>query len=121
MLYGASCGGKESVPQSPQVVKILSDLVNNRAQDPEKILSATFPLNWIKSHPNVTFPGSTEIVTSNILRQQFNLNEEWLVTSWSGVPRISQPALVITGTEDVAVPAVNSLLLAQIIPDGLCR
>jgi alpha/beta hydrolase family protein len=42
ILYGASCGGKENVPQAPQVVKILSDLVKNRTQDPEKILSITF-------------------------------------------------------------------------------
>jgi hypothetical protein len=67
ILYGASCGGKENVPQAPQVVKILSDLVNNRTQDPEKILSITFPLNWVNSHPNVSFSKSTEIVTSNIL------------------------------------------------------
>jgi pimeloyl-ACP methyl ester carboxylesterase len=120
ILYGASCGGKENIPQIPQVVKILSDLVNNRTQDSEKILSLTFPLNWVKSHPNVTFPKSTEIVTSNILRQQFNLNEEWLATNWSGVcsqlTKISQPTLIITGTEDVAVPAANSLILAQKIP-----
>ncbi len=120
ILYGASCGGKENVPQAPQVVKILSDLVNNRTQDPEKILSITFPLNWVNSHPNVSFPKSTEIVTSNILIQQFNLNEAWLATNWSGVcnqlSRISRPTLVITGTEDVAVPAANSLLLTQIIP-----
>jgi pimeloyl-ACP methyl ester carboxylesterase len=122
ILYGASCGGKENVPQTPQVVKILSDLVYNHTEDPEKILSVTFPLNWVKSHPNITFPRSTEVVTSNILRQQFNLNEEWLATNWSGVcsqlTKISQPTLVITGTEDVAVPAGNSLILAHKIPDA---
>jgi hypothetical protein len=82
ILYGASCGGKENIPQTPQVVKILSDLVNNRTQDPEKVLSVTFPLEWVKSHSNITFPKSTEIVTSNILRQQFNLNEQWLAINW---------------------------------------
>ena len=120
ILYGASCGGKENVPQTAQVVKILSDLVNNRTQDPEKILSVTFPLEWVKSHPSVTFPESTEIITSNILRQQFNLNEKWFATNWGGVcdqlTKISQPTLVITGTKDVAVPAANSLILAQKIP-----
>jgi pimeloyl-ACP methyl ester carboxylesterase len=120
ILYGATCGGKENIPQTPQVVKILSDLVNNRTQDPEKILSVTFPLEWVKSHPNRTIPESKEIVTSNTLKQQFNLNEGWLATNWSGVcsqlTKISKPTLVITGTEDVAVPAANSLILAQKIP-----
>ncbi|MFY9871216.1 MAG: alpha/beta hydrolase [Candidatus Nitrosopolaris sp.] len=105
---------------TPQVIKILSDLVTNRTQDPEKILSVTFPVEWVKSHPNVTIPKSKEIVTSNTLMQQFNLNEAWLATNWSGVcshlTKISKPTLIITGTEDVAVPAANSLILAQKIP-----
>jgi pimeloyl-ACP methyl ester carboxylesterase len=108
ILYGATCGGEENIPQTPQVVKILSDLVNNRTQDPEKILSVTFPLEWVKSHSNTT------------IKQQFNLNEGWLATNWSGVcsqlTKISKPTLVITGTEDVAVPGANSLILAQKIP-----
>ena len=76
ILYGATCGGEENIPQTPQVVKILSDLVNNRTQDPEKILSVTFPLEWVKSHANRTIPESKEIVTSNTLKQQFNLNKD---------------------------------------------
>jgi pimeloyl-ACP methyl ester carboxylesterase len=120
ILYGATCGGEGNISQSPQVVKILSDLVNNRTQDPEKILSVTFPLEWVKSHPNIAIPKSKEIVTSNTLKQQFNLNEGWLATNWSGVcsqlTKISKPTLIITGTEDVAVPAANSLILAQKIP-----
>ena len=83
ILYGATCGGEGNIPQTPQVVKILSDLVNNRTQDPEKILSVTFPLEWVKSHPNRTIPESKEIVTSNTLKQQFILNEGWLATNWS--------------------------------------
>lgn len=49
VLCGVSCGGRENVPQATQVVKILSDLVSNRTQDPEKILSVTFPPEWVKS------------------------------------------------------------------------
>ena len=44
ILYAASCGGKENIPQTPQVAKILSDFVYNRSQDPGKLLSVTFPL-----------------------------------------------------------------------------
>jgi pimeloyl-ACP methyl ester carboxylesterase len=39
-----------------------------------------------------------------------------IVTNWSGIcddlAKISNPVLIITGTEDVAVPAANSLILA---------
>jgi pimeloyl-ACP methyl ester carboxylesterase len=122
ILYGASCGGQEGIPQSSEVVKALSDVVNNRTQDVETFLSVTFPPEWIKEHPDYleTFPKSAEIVPSTTLVQQFNAVEKWLDTNWSGVcsqlSNISKPTLIITGTEDVAVPAANSLILVQKIP-----
>jgi pimeloyl-ACP methyl ester carboxylesterase len=122
ILYGASCGGQEGIPQSPQVVKIISDLVNNRTQDVSAFLSITFPPEWIKEYPDYleSFPKSAEIVPPTTLVKQFNAVEKWLDTNWSGVcsqlPNISKPTLIITGTEDVAVPAANSLILAQKIP-----
>ena len=122
VLYGASCGGKENIPQSPEVVKILSDFVNSNDsshQDPEKLLSVQFPLSWIKSHPNdISLPQSKEIISPDTLKKQFNIVENWFSTNWSGVcgqlSKISVPTLVITGTEDIAVPAANSLIVQKI-------
>jgi pimeloyl-ACP methyl ester carboxylesterase len=121
ILYGASCGGKENIPQSPEVVKILSDVVNNNTlQDQEKLLSVTYPLAWIKSHPNFTTPQPKETISPITLKQQFNIVEDWFATNWNGVcsqlSKISIPTLVITGTEDVAVPSANSLIIAAKIP-----
>jgi pimeloyl-ACP methyl ester carboxylesterase len=121
VLYAASCGGKENIPQSPDVAKILSDFAYNRSHNVGKLLSVTFPLSWIKSHPNnISIPQSKEIVPPDTLKQQFNIVEAWLATNWSGVcgqlTKISKPTLVIAGTEDVTVPAANSLILAQKIP-----
>ena len=122
ILYGASCGGQENIPQSPEVIRALSDFVNNRTQDIETFLSVTFPPEWIKEHPNYleTIPKTTEIVPPITLMQQFNAVEKWLDTDWRGVcsqlSNISKPTLIITGTEDVAVPAANSLILVQKIP-----
>ena len=52
--------------------------------------------------------------------KQFNAVEDWLSRNWTGVcdqlQHISIPTLIITGAEDVAVPAVNSLILVQKIP-----
>ena len=121
VLYGASCGGKENIPQSPEVAKILSNFVNNRSQDIEKVLSVIFPLSWIKSHPDkVGIPQSKEIVPANTLKQQYNIIQNWLSTDWSGVcsqlSKISVPTLVITGTEDIDVPVANSLIITSKIP-----
>ena len=82
-----------------------------------------FPLSWIKSHANnISIPQSKEIVPPDTNKQQFNIVEEWFATNWSGVcnqlSKISVPTLVVTGTEDVAIPAANSLIIVQKIPGG---
>jgi pimeloyl-ACP methyl ester carboxylesterase len=87
VLYGASCGGKENIPQSPEVAKVISYVVNNNnssQQDPVKFLSVQFPLSWIKSH-NISSPQSSEIVPPDTLKKQFNIVESWFATNWSGV------------------------------------
>src|SRR5918994_3236029 len=39
VLYGSSCGGKDAVPQSPEVIKTISDIVNNRTTNEKTIRS----------------------------------------------------------------------------------
>ena len=123
VLYGASCGGHESIPQTQEVTKIISDHVNNRSQDAEAFLSVTFPPEWIRANPSLeTFPKTNEIILFTTLVKQFNVVEDWLSRNWSGVcnqlQNISIPTLIITGAEDVAVPAANSLILVQKIPSA---
>lgn len=122
VLYGASCGGHEGIPQTQEVTMTISDLVNNRSQNADAFLSVTFPPEWIRMNPNYleTIPKTTEIVLFTTLVKQFNAVEDWLSRNWTGVcdqlQQISIPTLIITGAEDVAVPAANSLILVQKIP-----
>jgi pimeloyl-ACP methyl ester carboxylesterase len=124
VLYGASCGGQEGIPQTREVTMTISDFVNNRSQNAEPFLSVTFPPEWIRTNPNYleTIPKTTEIVLSTTLVKQFNAVEDWLSRNWTGVcdqlQHISIPTLIITGAEDVAVPAANSLILVQKIPSA---
>ena len=124
VLYGASCGGQEGIPQTQQVTMTISDLVNNRSQNADAFLSVTFPPEWIRTNPNYleTIPKTTEIVLSTTLVKQFNAVEDWLSRNWTGVcdqlQHISIPTLIITGAEDIAIPAANSLILAQKIPSA---
>jgi hypothetical protein len=64
VLYGASCGGQEGIPQTPEVASTISDFVNNRSQNVDAFLSVTFPPEWMRMHPNYleTIPKTTEIV-----------------------------------------------------------
>jgi pimeloyl-ACP methyl ester carboxylesterase len=121
ILYAASCGGEQAIPESPDVAKIFADVANNRLQDITKFLSVIFPESWIKSHPNnLAPPQSKEIVPNDTKIQQDNVVKEWFATNWSGVcdqlSNVTIPTLLVTGTEDVAVPTNNSLIIAQKIP-----
>ena len=122
VLYGASCGGHKGIPQTQEVTMTISDLVNNRSQNADASLSVTFPPEWIRKNPNYLeiIPKTPEIILSTTLVKQFNAVEDWLSRNWTGVcdqlQHISIPTLIITGAEDVAVPAANSLILVQKIP-----
>ena len=122
VLYGASCGGREGIPQTQEVTMTISDLANNRSQNADASLSVTFPPEWIRKNPNYleTIPKTPEIILSTTVVKQFNAVEDWLSRNWTGVcdqlQHISIPTLIITGAEDVSVPAANSLILVQKIP-----
>lgn len=87
VLYGASCGGHEGIPQTQDVTTTISDFVNNRSKDVEAFLSVTFPPDWIRSNPNYleNIPKTIEIVPSTTLVKQFNVVEDWLSRNWTGV------------------------------------
>ena len=122
VLYGASCGGREGIPQTQEVTMTISDLANNHSQNADASLSVTFPPEWIRKNPNYleTIPKTPEIILSTTVVKQFNAVEDWLSRNWTGVcdqlQHISIPTLIITGAEDVAVPAANSLILVEKIP-----
>jgi pimeloyl-ACP methyl ester carboxylesterase len=124
VLYGASCGGQEGIPQTQEVTMTISDFVNNRSQNADAFLCVTFPPEWIRMNPNYleTIPKTTEIVLFPTLVKQFNVVEDWLSRNWTGIcdqlQHLSIPTLIITGAEDVAVPAANSLILVQKIPSA---
>jgi pimeloyl-ACP methyl ester carboxylesterase len=132
ILHGATCGGKEGIPPSPEVVKLGKKLtnatVNNTPVEPQELkaaLSVTLGPTWMKLHPNYieTIPTTTNPrdllsdITPNAFMQQFNAVQNWYASNWSGVcsqlSNISIPTLIITGTDDISVPAANSLILAQ--------
>jgi pimeloyl-ACP methyl ester carboxylesterase len=137
LLVGSSCGGKESIPQSPENLKlgekIASSIVNNTPIEPQEMKTAiswAYGPTWIKLHPNLleTIPTnltSKDLVPSNIplnaYIQHTNAVQNWKSTNWSGVcsqlTKISQPTLVLTGTEDGSIPGpANSIIIAGKIP-----
>ena len=134
VLVSSTCGGKESIPNSPADLelgkKLLSSIVNNTSIEPQEIktvISNNFGPTWIKQHPNFleTIPTNPKdfipsSMTLDTWVQQNYITKNWQSTNWSGVcsqlPNISKPTLVMTGNEDVTVPTANSLIIAEKIP-----
>jgi pimeloyl-ACP methyl ester carboxylesterase len=88
ILYAIGCGGKGSVPQSQEV---RNEFVNGT--------------------------GTAEAET--ILNQTLNKQIEAAANAPATCDRlknITQPTLVIVGTDDAATPATNSLRMAELIP-----
>jgi pimeloyl-ACP methyl ester carboxylesterase len=137
LLIGSTCGGKESIPQSPENLKlaekITSSIVNNTPIEPQEIkttLSLGYGPTWIKLHPNLLETIPTNFTGKDFVPSNIPLNayvqhsiavQNWKSTNWSGVcsqlTKLSQPTLVLTGTEDGSIPGpANSIIIAEKIP-----
>lgn len=132
ILVGASCGGKEGIPPSPQLVEFMSDIVNKSLnnipvteEEIKEIMSSSFGSAWVKLHPNSleNIPTAEDVfsaISPNTMKQQFRIGEGWMATNWDGIcdelTKILSPTLIITGTHDNNVPSGNSLIIAEKIP-----
>ncbi len=132
ILVGASCGGKEGIPPSPQLVEFMSDMVNKSlnnipvtAEDIKELISSSLGSAWVKLHPNSleNIPTAEDVfsaISPNTMKQQFRIGEGWMETNWDGIcdeiTKILSPTLIITGTHDNNVPTANALIIAEKIP-----
>lgn len=114
ILVASSCGGEESLP--PQLAP--RDLQNMQTGTANKslFLHALFPDNWIRENSdeiNRTF-ALPQVSQENLLRYGEALDK------WKGtcdrISTIDIPVLVMTGTEDITSPPINSLKIAEKIP-----
>lgn len=114
MIYASSCGGKESIPPSQDVLMKAFTISSNSVERIQKILPLLFPDAWRMHNPNYLekIPRTTEVIPSETL----DLQTEAII-DWGGVCDklniITQPTLVVVGTDDVFTPPRNSLLITE--------
>lgn len=114
VLVASSCGGEESIP--PQLTPMdLQSMQTGKANE-TLFLHALFPDKWIKENIdqlNRTFV-LPQVSQENLLRYGEALGK------WKGtcdrISNIDKPVLVMTGTEDITSPPINSLKIAEKIP-----
>jgi pimeloyl-ACP methyl ester carboxylesterase len=121
ILYATSCGGPNDRPTPDEVIQIGTNASMSQEERIRKLAPLFFaPASWFKAHPDYLnyFPfhayiQSKERVSQEIHRQQLNAAATWTGTC-NTLSSITQPTLVIVGTDDD--PAPDSLTLAEGIP-----
>lgn len=120
ILYASSCSGKETIPPSREVEKAFADIANSSSPiQEEKIVSLLFPTDWLKANQDYQnyMPIPKELVSPQVLQAQFEAIGSWDSTC-TNLSNITQPTLIIVGTEDIFTPAANSLMIVDKIPSA---
>jgi pimeloyl-ACP methyl ester carboxylesterase len=117
VLSGSSCGSKDAIPPSPEVIQAFANSMNSSSspiQEEEKIISLLFPSDWLRANPDYQsyMPIPEESVSPQVLKAQFEAIENWNGTC-NNLSNITKPTLVIVGTEDIFTPAPNSLMIVN--------
>jgi pimeloyl-ACP methyl ester carboxylesterase len=129
ILASGSCGGNETIGPSEQTLEMLTTLYSpevsqNMTGEQQAMILAQklFPPEWLREHPEVLnntvvqlAPGSS--ATPEIIQQQGLAAGTWK-GSCDRLSTITQPTLLIVGDQDLLMPAANSVMMAQRIPNS---
>ncbi|MGH9983259.1 MAG: alpha/beta fold hydrolase [Nitrososphaeraceae archaeon] len=136
ILVAASCGGKDGIPQPPELKKLHADIVNKSLnnipfteEEMKSLIAGSLGSGWIELHPesldvaaNITSlqqmkPGLPPETANN----QNNVGQRFAAANWNGaceeLAKLAIPTLAITGTDDTMYqPIGNSLKIVEKIP-----
>ena len=120
ILYASYCGGNESIYTSnPEVIETFSNLSGATCNILLRSASLMFPKKWRTENPRYTdlFDNPSSILLTDTI-----LNQSKAIFSWKGtckrLNQITKPTLIITGTEDILVPSINSSIIADRITNS---
>jgi pimeloyl-ACP methyl ester carboxylesterase len=117
IIYASTCGGNQSVAPSAEVLKVFSNQSGSMIERLQRFLPVLFPDQWRKNNPDLIqgLPKSSEISPITTLKLQTEA-----ITTWRGtcdrLDTISQPTMVLVGTDDVLTVPANSILITEKIP-----
>jgi pimeloyl-ACP methyl ester carboxylesterase len=116
IIYASLCGGNESILAS-EVINMLSNGSGTAMERIERFHPLFFPEKWRNENPNYLerIPKTIETIPNKTLDQHTEAIFNWTGTC-SKLKNITQPTLVIVGTDDVVTLPANSLLITERIP-----
>jgi pimeloyl-ACP methyl ester carboxylesterase len=117
ILYAGTCGGNESVPASPEVLEQLTNTSGSAREQGERLFSLLFPAAWLRENPDplTYFPVPNETSPPESYVRQAEAIGSWNGT-YSRLPEIRSPTLILTGTEDVISVPANACIIGGRIP-----
>ncbi len=116
VLVSGNCGGKEATPMEPGVWAMLSDKSGTASDVADRMFSILFPAEWLATHdPWQYCPEVYETTGEESAARQATAFFLW-AGCYDRLPGIRAPTLVLTGTDDVVIPAENSFTLGRRIP-----
>ena len=117
VLVAGECGGPESVRMQPGTLSRLMDRSGTVQDMVNRMFSLLFPASWLALHdPLRCCPEVYEPVPENeVVARQVEAFFAW-TGSFSRLGNVRSPTLLITGTDDVIVPPVNSRIISDRIP-----
>src|SRR5918996_4875058 len=115
ILVVSGCGGEKSIPPQLSPEAFRSMVSGNASED--LFLSTLFPREWINENidyieKNFVFPMGKIPAQNLLLQSQAAGNWE----AYDRLSNISNPTLVVAGTEDITSPPANSMMMAERIP-----
>jgi len=116
ILVAGECGGPESVRMQPEIMAQLMDKSGTVLDVVNRMFSLLFPPSWLDTHDPFRYcPEVYETIGEEIVARQASAFFGW-TGSFFRLGEVHSPTLVITGTDDVIVPPVNSHIISKRIP-----
>lgn len=117
IIYASTCGTNQSVAPSPEVVDIFSNQSGNTMEMLQTFLPLLFPEHWRNTNPSFIeqLPKSSEVSSIQTLKLQTEAIINWTGTC-DRLGNMTQPTMVLVGTDDILTVPANSILMAEKIP-----
>ena len=114
ILVSGDCGGSESIKMQPEILNRLMDKSGTVQDVVDRMFSLLFPPSWLALHDPASYCPEIEgpVPGNEIVSRQADAFFEW-TGSFSRLGEVRIPTLVVTGTDDLIVPPVNSRIIHE--------
>jgi pimeloyl-ACP methyl ester carboxylesterase len=122
ILLSASCGGPEAIWPDDTVWRRLVDISGTLDERVQRMMENLFPPRWLRETPDPlkVFPPITAPVDDQHILRQANTLRDWPGT-YGRLPQIAAETLLLTGTDDIVIPAQNASIIARRIENSSVR